>query len=105
MNSKSNPNQANQITDILPAGINTVTAVTLTKAKSADSQMSALLDRMEKLEIYHVTSHRPRGILVAKTIQDHNRKTSRAGIIDVLKKLSTVRNPVPGNQRNRKTRN
>ena len=60
---------ADRITDVLFTGVNAVAAVTPTKANSAHSQMSAFLDRMEKLEtFYRVASHRPRGILVAEII-------------------------------------
>ena len=91
---------------MLSAGINVVTAVTPTEANSVDSQMSALLDRVEKLKTrLCVASHRPRDILVAETVQDHNRRTSPAGVIDALVvKLSNVRNPAAGSQRCRKTR-
>lgn len=39
-----------RITDVLSAGVNAVAAITPTKVNLADSQMSALLDRMEKLK-------------------------------------------------------
>jgi len=94
-----------RITDVLSAGVNVVAAITPTKANSADSQMSASrLDGEIGNSFYCVASHRPYGIFVAETIQDHNRRASPAGIIDALAaKLLSVRNPAAC-QRNRKTR-
>ena len=60
---------ADRITDVLPIGVNAVAAVILIKANSADSQMSVLLNRMEKLETRLFRGHRPRGILLQKSLK------------------------------------
>ncbi|KYN06793.1 hypothetical protein ALC62_02253 [Cyphomyrmex costatus] len=55
---------ADRIMDVLPIGNNTVATLTPTQATSMDSQMSTLLDRVEKLETHlsrsesHVSSDR-----------------------------------------------
>jgi len=85
-----------------------ITTVTPTKANSADSQMSALLDGAADGEIgnsfiaWFIASCRPRGILT-ETVQDHNRRASPVGIIDALMaKLSSIRNSVAESQQNKK---
>jgi len=81
-----------------------ITTVTPTKANSADSQMSALLDGAADGEIGNsfIASCRPRGILT-ETVQDHNRRASPVGIIDALMaKLSSIRNSVAESQQNKK---